>query len=86
MIRFLDFIEEFDGLISLLNPNRNMVIPSKFWDYLPSTPPLFPLGTNPEMDEILTNTQRGYQFDSKTQDIANKLHEIGFHRAVCINQ
>ena len=77
-----DFIEEFDGLISLLNPNRNMVIPSKFWDYLPSTPPIISIGTNPEMDEILTNTQRGYQFDSvQTQDIANKLYEIGFHRA-----
>ena len=59
-----------------------MVIPSKFWDYLPSTPPIISIGTNPEMDEILTNTQRGYQFDSvQTQDIANKLYEIGFHRA-----
>ena len=77
-----DFIEEFDGLISLLNPNRNMVIPSKFWDYLPATPPIISIGTNPEMDEILTNTQRGYQFDSvQTQEIANKLYELGLRRA-----
>jgi glycosyltransferase involved in cell wall biosynthesis len=44
-----DFIEEFDGLISLLNPIRNMVIPSKFWDYLPATPPIISIGSNNEM-------------------------------------
>tara|TARA_B100000575_G_scaffold289127_1_gene290379 strand:- start:416 stop:1999 length:1584 start_codon:yes stop_codon:yes gene_type:complete len=76
-----DFIEKFDGLISLLNPIRNMVIPSKFWDYLPATPPIISIGTNLEMKEILTNTQRGYQFESfQTQEIAQKLYELQLQR------
>ena len=76
-----DFIENFDGLISLLNPIRNMVIPSKFWDYLPATPPIISIGTNLEMKEILTNTQRGYQFESsQTDEIAQKLYELQVQR------
>lgn len=76
-----DFIENFDGLISLLNPIRNMVIPSKFWDYLPATPPIISIGTNLEMKEILTNTQRGYQFESfQTDAIAQKLYELQVQR------
>lgn len=72
-----DFIEEFDGLISLLNPIRNMVIPSKFWDYLPATPPIISIGSNNEMKEILTTTQRGYQFESsQTREIADKMYAL----------
>ena len=72
-----DFIEEFDGLISLLNPIRNMVIPSKFWDYLPATPPIISIGSNNEMNEILTTTQRGYQFESsQTKEIADKMYSL----------
>ncbi|MBK98248.1 MAG: hypothetical protein CL672_05585 [Balneola sp.] len=79
--RVPDFIENFDGLISLLNPIRNMVIPSKFWDYLPATPPIISIGTNLEMKEILTNTQRGYQFESfQTEEIAQKLYELQVQR------
>lgn len=78
-----DFMEEFDGLISLLNPARNMVIPSKFWDYLPATPPIISIGTNNEMKEILTATQRGYQFESnQTEEIAQKVYELGVQRGV----
>ena len=76
-----DFMEEFDGLISLLNTARNMVIPSKFWDYLPATPPIISIGTNNEMKEILTTTQRGYQFESnQTEEIAQKVYELGVQR------
>ena len=76
-----DFIEEFDGLISLLNPIRNMVIPSKFWDYLPATPPIISIGSNNEMNEILTTTQRGYQFESsQTKEIADKMYALRVQR------
>lgn len=76
-----DFIEEFDGLISLLNPIRNMVIPSKFWDYLPATPPIISIGSNNEMNEILTTTQRGYQFESsQTKEIADKMYALRAQR------
>ena len=83
-----DFIEEFDGLISLLNPIRNMVIPSKFWDYLPATPPIISIGSNNEMNEILTTTQRGYQFESsQTKEIADKVYALRAQRAaVSINR
>ena len=58
-----------------------MVIPSKFWDYLPATPPIISIGTNLEMKEILTNTQRGYQFESsQTDEIAQKLYELQVQR------
>jgi glycosyltransferase involved in cell wall biosynthesis len=76
-----DFIEEFDALISLLNPIRNMVIPSKFWDYLPATPPIISIGSNNEMNEILTTTQRGYQFESsQTKEIADKMYALRVQR------
>ncbi len=83
-----DFIEEFDGLISLLNPTRNMVIPSKFWDYLPATPPIISIGTNNEMNEILATTQRGYQFESsQAREIADKMYALRDPRgAVSINR
>ena len=53
---------DFQALLSILNPNRDMVIPSKFWDYLPAKAPIISIGGNMEMAEILSNTKRGKQF------------------------
>ena len=59
-----------------------MVIPSKFWDYLPATPPIISIGSNNEMNEILTTTQRGYQFESsQTKEIADKVYALRAQRA-----
>lgn len=49
-------------LISILNPARNLVIPSKFWDYLAAGTPIFAIGNNQEMKSILTETGTGVQF------------------------
>lgn len=62
-------LADFEGLVSILNPNRDMVIPSKFWDYLPAQAPIISIGGNSEMADILTKTGRGQQFKSNELDL-----------------
>jgi len=61
-------LADFQVLLSILNPNRDMVIPSKFWDYLPAQAPIISIGGNAEMADILSNTKRGKQFKASELD------------------
>ncbi|MFY0683032.1 MAG: glycosyltransferase [Balneola sp.] len=69
-----EVLKKADILLSILNPKRNMVIPSKFWDYLPSETPIFSIGRNEEMQRILTDTGTGVQFSpNEIEDAVNQL-------------
>lgn len=56
-------LQQADLLLLSTHPEREGVIPAKFWDYLDSGKPVLSLLRHPEVGAILRNHQSGYQPD-----------------------
>lgn len=58
-------LQQADLLLLTTHPEREGVIPAKFWDYLDSGKPVLSLLRHPEVREILAEHHAGYQPDWK---------------------
>ena len=59
-------LQKADLLLLTTHPERDGVIPAKFWDYLDSGKPVLSLLRHPEVREILAEHHAGYQPDWRT--------------------
>lgn len=56
-----DVLQKADLLLLTTHPERDGVIPAKFWDYLDSGKPILSLLHHPEVHQILSDHHAGYQ-------------------------
>lgn len=70
----LQILHQTDLLLLSTKPEREDIIPAKFWDYLATDRPIISIAPNPEIQQILEETGTGVQFDSyDVQKIAGLL-------------
>lgn len=55
-------------LLLSTHPDRDDIIPAKLWDYLPARPHILSLGSSKDVKRILEQTERGTQFDTRSED------------------
>ena len=59
--RALSALRRFDVLLLSTDPRRDEIIPAKLLEYLPAGRPILSLSRNPEVGQILAQTQTGVQ-------------------------
>jgi glycosyltransferase involved in cell wall biosynthesis len=80
-------ISKADLLLLSTHPERDDIVPAKLWDYLLSGKPILSLVQNPEINEILEETNTGKQFHLNELDNAvNFIIESVQSETVYVNQ
>ena len=65
-----------DMLLLSSHIKRDLIVPAKLWDYIPSGKPILSVSTNPEIAKILNETHSGVQFHPKNlSEISDYLAE-----------
>ncbi|MDZ7682580.1 MAG: hypothetical protein U5J63_12935 [Fodinibius sp.] len=57
----LQVLQQADIQLLSTSPQRKDIIPAKLWDYLAAERPILSIAPNPEIDDILQETQAGVQ-------------------------